>query len=116
MDSQSPLFPENQLAMSPRPPGTRQVNLKLTVSQEEIVRLVVQRLREGGLEFEARMRQFVSGPPIPRYMHIDELDRRFGEIERRMLRLEKSVTGETERPDAEAKNGEPRKPPRTVTG
>jgi hypothetical protein len=75
--------------MNTRPPGTRQVNLKLTIPQEEIVRLVVQRLREGGLEFEARMRQFVSEPPVPRYMHIDELDRRFGEIERRLLRLER---------------------------
>ena len=77
--------------MNPEPPGTRQVNLKLTLAQEEIVRLVVQRLREGGLEFEARMRQFVSEPPIPRYMHIDELDRRFGEIERRLLKLETSL-------------------------
>ena len=78
--------------MSSQPAGTRQVNLKLTLAQEEIVRLVVQRLREGGLEFEARMRQFVSGPPVPRYMHIDELDRRFGEIERRLLRVEQLVS------------------------
>jgi hypothetical protein len=93
--------------MSPRPPGTRQVNLKLTEAQEEIVRLVVQRLREGGLEFEARMRQFVSEPPIPRYMHIDELDRRFGEVERRLLRLEKTMM-----PDIELGRGRVRDPSR----
>jgi hypothetical protein len=94
--------------MTTRPSGTRQVNLKLTIPQEEIVRLVVQRLREGGLEFEARMRQFVSEPPIPRYMHIDELDRRFGEIERRLGRLEKALA-------LESGSGEPRSSDLAVT-
>lgn len=89
--------------MSSQPPGTRQVNLKLTFAQEEIVRLVVQRLREGGVEFEARMRQFVSEPPVPRYMHIDELDRRFGEIERRLLRVEELVSVEAEPNESEGK-------------
>jgi hypothetical protein len=75
--------------MSPPPPkDTRQVNLKLTPSQEEVVRLLVKRLRETGFEFEARVRTFLSEPPMPRYMHINELDRRFGEIERRLLHLE----------------------------
>ncbi len=74
--------------MTTRSHGTRQVNLKLTASQEEIVRLVVQRLREGGPEFEARVRWFFSEAPAPHYMHVDELDRRFGEIDRRLVRLE----------------------------
>lgn len=73
---------------SPPPKDTRQVNLKLTPSQEEVVRLLVKRLRETGFEFEARVRTFLSEPPTPRYMHINELDRRFGEIERRLLHLE----------------------------
>ena len=71
--------------------GTRQVNLALTPSQEEIVRLLVLRLREGGVEYEARLREFVQEPPAPRYMHVDELDRRFGAIERRLLALEAAL-------------------------
>jgi hypothetical protein len=74
-----------------RSPGTRQVNLALTASQEELVRLLVLRLREGGLEFEQRVREFVQEAPVPRYMHIDELDRRFGALERRILHLEETL-------------------------
>jgi hypothetical protein len=74
---------------------TQQVNLALTRSQEEIVRLLVQRLREGGVEYEARVRSFVEDPPQPRYMHVDELDRRFGAIDRRLLVLEEML-----KPDA----------------
>lgn len=77
--------------MPVRSSGTRQVNLTLTASQEEIVRRLVQRLREGGLEYEARVRWFISEAPLPRYMHVDELDRRFGAIERRLSRLEEAL-------------------------
>ncbi len=70
----------------------RQVNLKLTKAQEEIFRLVVQRLREGGLEYEPRVRRFFSDRrPAPHYMHVEELDRRFGEIDRRLRRLEQTI-------------------------
>jgi hypothetical protein len=68
--------------------GTRQVNLALTRVQEEIVRLLVSRLREGGVEYEERLRSFIEEPPVPRYMHVDDLDRRFGAIDRRLLALE----------------------------
>lgn len=74
-----------------RSPGTRQVNLALTAAQEELVRLLVLRLREGGLEFERRVREFVQEAPVPRYMHVDELDRRFGALERRILALEQAL-------------------------
>lgn len=78
-------------ASARRSPGTRQVNLALTATQEELVRLLVLRLREGGLEFERRVREFVQEAPVPRYMHVDELDRRFGALERRILALEQAV-------------------------
>jgi hypothetical protein len=71
--------------------GTRQVNLALTPVQEEIVRLLVLRLREGGVEYEERLRTFIEEPPVPRYMHVDDLDRRFGEIDRRLLALEDAL-------------------------
>lgn len=69
-------------------PGTRQVNLALTAKQEELVRLLVLRLRAGGVEYEQRVRDFLQETPVPRYMHVDELDRRFGAIERRLSALE----------------------------
>ena len=78
-----------------RQPGTRQVNLALTHTQEEIVRLLVTRLREGGVEYEERLRNFVEQPPVPRYMHIDDLDRRFGAIERRLMTIEEQLPRET---------------------
>jgi hypothetical protein len=80
-------------ASARRSPGTRQVNLALTATQEELVRLLVLRLREGGLEFERRVREFVQEAPVPRYMHVDELDRRFGALERRILALEQALDG-----------------------
>lgn len=78
-----------------RQPATRQVNLALTHTQEEIVRLLVTRLREGGVEYEERLRNFVEEPPVPRYMHIDDLDRRFGAIERRLMTIEERLQRET---------------------
>ncbi|HRY25030.1 MAG TPA: hypothetical protein P5558_11750 [Geminicoccaceae bacterium] len=69
------------------------MNLALTATQEELVRLLVLRLREGGLEFERRVREFVQEAPVPRYMHVDELDRRFGALERRILALEQALDG-----------------------
>jgi hypothetical protein len=72
-------------------PGTRQVNLMLTSAQEKLVRLMVQRLREGGVEYEERVRLFVSEAPVPRYLHVDELDRRFGAIDRRFEALERQL-------------------------
>jgi hypothetical protein len=84
-----------------RSPGTRQVNLALTPSQEELVRLLVLRLREGGLEFEQRVRDFVEEAPVPRYMHVDELDRRFGALERRILDLE-LMLGNTDTADRDS--------------
>jgi hypothetical protein len=72
------------------------VNLALTANQEELVRLLVRRLRAGGVEYEARVREFLDDPPEPRYMHVDELDRRFGAIERRLLALEQALGQELE--------------------
>ena len=80
-------------ASARRSPGTRQGNPALTAPQEELVRLLVLRLREGGLEFERRVREFVQEAPVPRYMHVDELDRRFGALERRILALEQALDG-----------------------
>ena len=74
-----------------KPIGTRQVNLMLTPAQEELVRQLVQRLREGGVEYEARVRDFISDAPEPRYMHVDDLDRRFGAIERRFDFIERAL-------------------------
>ncbi|MEZ5863165.1 MAG: hypothetical protein R3D25_03495 [Geminicoccaceae bacterium] len=68
----------------------------MTAPQEELVRLLVLRLREGGLEFERRVREFVQEAPVPRYMHVDELDRRFGALERRILVLEQALDGRSD--------------------
>lgn len=75
--------------------GTRQVNLALTKPQEEIVRLLVTRLREGGVEYESRVRNFIEEPPAPRYMHVNDLDRRFGAIDRRLVALEEALNQST---------------------
>lgn len=83
------LMPRSKIAQ-----GTRQVNLALTATQEELVRLLVLRLREGGVEYEARVREFVQDAPVPRYMHVDELDRRFGALERRVMMLEEQLAVE----------------------
>jgi hypothetical protein len=96
--------------MTTRSNGTRQVNLKLTGTQEEIVRLVVQRLRAGGPEFEARVRWFFSEAPTPRYMHVDDLDRRFGEIDRRLARLETEIAADRDSSYAEAEGEDLRQP------
>lgn len=82
--------------MPPRSSRTRQVNLTLTSPQETLVRLLVQRLREGGVEFEARTQEFLAEEPLPRYMHVDELDRRFGAIERRLIQLEQALLDKDE--------------------
>lgn len=81
-----------------KPVGTRQVNLMLTPVQEELVRQLVQRLREGGVEYEIRVRDFVSDAPEPRYMHVDDLDRRFGAIERRFDAIERALKSLRTRP------------------
>lgn len=70
---------------------TRQVNLKLTSAHEDLVRLLVQRLRVGGIEYESRVRDFLMEAPAPRYMHVTELERRFGSIDRRLERLEERL-------------------------
>jgi hypothetical protein len=67
---------------------TRQVNLRLSPQQAELARLFVQRLREGGPSFEREIRLFLLHPYTPDYMTISELDRRFGEILRRIEALE----------------------------
>lgn len=76
---------------------TRQVNLRLSPEQAELVRLFVQRLREGGPSFEREIRLFLHRPYTPDYMTISELDRRFGEILRRIDALEAKVGGPSTR-------------------
>jgi hypothetical protein len=66
----------------------RQVNLKLTPNHEEIVRDMVNRLRSGGPSFEKLVREFLLNGYEPKYMHVDELDLRFGHVERRLIELE----------------------------
>jgi hypothetical protein len=72
---------------------TRQVNFRLPPEQAHLVRLFVQRLREGGPSFERETRLFLLHPYTPDYMTISELDRRFGEILRRLEALEAKVNG-----------------------
>jgi hypothetical protein len=67
---------------------TQQVNLRLSPQHAELVRLFVQRLREGGPSYEREISLFLRPPYEPHYMTIDELDRRFGEILRRLEVLE----------------------------
>ena len=61
-------------------PDTRQVNLRLSPEHAQLVRLFVQRLREGGPSFEREVGLFLLHPYTPDYMTINELDRQFGEI------------------------------------
>ena len=68
--------------------GTRQVNFRLSPEHAELARLFVQRLREGGPSFERELRLFLREPYQVRYMTIAELDRRFGEVLRRIELLE----------------------------
>ena len=72
---------------------TQQVNLRLSPQHAELVRLFVHRLREGGPSYEREIRLFLLPPYEPHYMTIDELDRRFGEILRRIETLEAQVSG-----------------------
>lgn len=70
---------------------TLQVNLRLSPEHAQLVRLFVQRLREGGPSYEREVRLFLLQPYAPHYMTINELDRRFGEIMRRIEALEMEV-------------------------
>lgn len=67
---------------------TQQVNVRLSPQHAELVRLFVQRLREGGPSYEREARLFLLEPYAPHYMTINELDRRFGEVLRRIEALE----------------------------
>jgi hypothetical protein len=77
-------------------PKRRQVNLKLTAEQEKIVRSLVQRLREGGPSYQLLVRAFLLEKYEPRYMHIEELNLRFGRIESRLLELEQRLASRAE--------------------
>jgi hypothetical protein len=79
---------------------SQQVNLRLSPKHAQLVRLFVQRLREGGPSYEREIRLFLK-PYTPHYMTITELDRRFGEILRRIEALEAEVGGAStqERPE-----------------
>ena len=70
---------------------TQQVNLRLSHEHAKLVRLFVQRLRDGGPSYEREIHLFLLQPYTPRYMTIDELDRRFGAILRRIEALEAQV-------------------------
>jgi hypothetical protein len=72
---------------------TQQVNFRLSPEHAQLVRLFVQRLREGGPSYEREVRLFLLQPYTPHYMTIIELDRRFGEILRRIEALEAEVRG-----------------------
>jgi hypothetical protein len=72
---------------------TQQVNLRLSPQHAQLVRLFVQRLREGGPSYEREARIFLLQPYAPHYMTITELDRRFGEVLRRIETLEARVDG-----------------------
>jgi hypothetical protein len=73
--------------------GTQQVNLRLSTEHAHLVRLFVQRLRQGGPSYQREARLFLLQPYTPHYMTISELDRRFGEILRRIEGLEAKVDG-----------------------
>ena len=70
---------------------TQQVNLRLSPEHANLVRLFAQRLREGGPSYQREVSHFLLQPYTPHYMTIDELDRRFGEILRRLEALEAQV-------------------------
>jgi hypothetical protein len=72
---------------------TQQVNLRLSSEHAQLVRLFVQRLREGGPSYKREVGLFLLQPYTPHYMTISELDRRFGEILRRIEALEAAVGG-----------------------
>lgn len=83
---------------------TQQVNLRVSPEHAQLVRLFVQRLREGGPSYEREVRLFLLEPYTPHYMTISELDRRFGEILRRMESLEAEVRGSSTRESPELNN------------
>ena len=87
---------------------TQQVNLRLSPQHAELVRLFVQRLREGGPSYEREIRLFLLPPYKPHYMTIDELDRRFGEILRRIEALETRVGGGSDQHRSTGENSRPR--------
>lgn len=70
---------------------TQQVNLRLSPEHADLVRLFAQRLREGGPSYQREVSHFLLQAYTPHYMSIDELDRRFGEILRRLEALEAQV-------------------------
>jgi hypothetical protein len=76
---------------------TQQVNLRLSADHAQLVRLFVQRLREGGPSYEREVHLFLLQPYTPHYMTISELDRRFGEILRRIEALEAEGGGASSR-------------------
>jgi len=76
---------------------TQQVNLRLSPQHAQLVRLFVQRLREGGPSYEREARLVLLQPYAPHYMTIGELDRRFGAILRRIEALEAEVDGASTR-------------------
>jgi hypothetical protein len=67
--------------------------MRLSPDHAQLVPLFVQRLREGGPSYEREIRLFLLPPYKPHYMTIDELDRRFGEILRRVESLEIKING-----------------------
>jgi hypothetical protein len=73
--------------------NTQQVNLRLPPKHAKLVRLFVQRLREGGPSYEREANVFLLERYKPHYMTIPELDRRFGEILRRIEALEAELSG-----------------------
>lgn len=85
---------------------TQQVNLRLSAEHAQLVRLFVQRLREGGPSYEREVRLFLLQPYTPHYMTINELDRRFGEILRRIEALEAAGGGESSRERVEGRRSE----------
>jgi hypothetical protein len=76
---------------------TQQVNLRLSPEHAQLVRMFVRRLREGGPSYEREARLVLLQPYAPHYMTIGELDRRFGEILRRIEVLEAEVRGASTR-------------------
>jgi hypothetical protein len=51
-------------------PDTQQVNFRLSPEHAELVRLFVQRLREGGPSYQREVRLFLLQPYSPRHMSI----------------------------------------------
>ncbi|MGH6902969.1 MAG: hypothetical protein ACREIR_09550 [Geminicoccaceae bacterium] len=87
--------------------GTQQVNLRLPPEHAQLVRLFVQRLREGGPSYQREVRVFLLQPYTPHYMTIGELDHRFGEILRRIEGLEAKVDGASTTSKPEDQRPEP---------